>query len=223
MLRQSAGRFRLFLSLSATLGFASAAHAAKNIPVLNPSFELPGDNANFTHGPEGAYLKFNCDDWNGSGIFAVFAPNTRPYPNGIPDAKQVGVVGDETGSGALFQDVPATVQIGQTYMLSVAVGNRADYSGSGLVNLETTGGAILASSGTVTPALGAFQQVTLNYTVTENDPFVGQGLRIYLTRSGGNQTNFDNVKLTSVPAPGALLVSVLGLVPGAVAFRRRRT
>jgi predicted ATPase len=169
--------------------------------IVNGSFERDRPNPSWltVSGGMFAYPFIVPFGWRGVGSVNVNTPSYAAFPNGIPDGANTAAVGDQTRSGRLFQDVPAQLIVGTTYTLSAWVGNRASYTGSGRVRLETAAGHLLADSGIVTPAEGAFQKVTLTFTAQSDTVGLGEGLRVVLERAEGTQANFDGVRLTASP------------------------
>jgi hypothetical protein len=202
---------------------ASPVHA--NL-VVNGSFESPTPDASWVDDPAaGGNRPVPAKiptGWQGTGEVNLFRPSTVAYPSGVgPDGLQIGATGDIFGPGALFQDLPVTLIAGSTYSVSGFIGNRADSGGSGEILLETTLGAIVASTGAVTSPSGTFQKVGFSYTALPGNPNLGEGLRIVLDRPTGLQANFDDIQIT-VPEPSSLLIASLGLAGLIVAVRARK-
>jgi predicted ATPase len=170
--------------------------------VMNGSFEVDRPSASWlaVAGGAFAYPFIVPAGWQGIGSVNVNTPSYTAFPNGIPDGSNTAVVGDQTQSGRLFQDVAATLTAGHIYTLTAWVGNRANYTGSGRVLLETVTSHILADSGRVAPEEGRFEKVTINFTAQADTIGLGEGLRVVLERPDGAQANFDSVCLTvSIP------------------------
>lgn len=92
------------------------------------------------------------------------------------------------------------------------------------IQLTNSSLTTFATSGILTPGFSStMADYTISYTVEAADPLIGQGLRIMLTKeAGGNQVNFDNVRLSVVPIPepstSIVLISGIALL----GLRRRR-
>ena len=210
------------LAFAALLFAAPRLVAAQTvIPLINPSFELPHDDATFVKSSLGDYKPNALTGWSGTGNFGVYAPTT-PFPGGVPDGAQVAYI----LSGSIFQDLSATLTAGTTYTLSGYVGQRTDYGASpGSLNLETTSGTLLAGSGPIFAASGAFRFTSVNFTPLATNPNLGQRLRIVLTLQSGGQTDFDLIRLTTpaaVPEPGSVALLVGIATVGATFARKRR-
>jgi len=183
--------------------------------IVNGSFESPTPDSTWIDDPAGGGNRpvpaKIPTSWQGTGEVNLLRPSTVAYLSGaVPDGLQVGVTGDIFGPGTLLQDLPVALIAGSTYSVNGFIGNRADSGGSGEILLETTSGAILASTGAVTAPSGTFQQVGFSYTALPGNPHLGEDLRIVLHRPTGLQANFDDIQLT-VPEPSSLLMAGLGL------------
>jgi hypothetical protein len=209
---------------TAVLCFATS--ASRGDLIVNGSFENPAYNSSWITNSGGSFPFPNVipPGWQGSGEENVFRPSALAFPGGVPDGLQTGVVGDDIGPGLLFQDVAANLTAGTTYTLTAYIGSRADFTGSGMVSLETVGGTILVTSGSVSPQPGTFDQVTLSYTALTGNPDLGEGIQVVLERTGGHQANFDAIHLSATPEPGSLVlvsVSLVGL-GGYLGWKRLR-
>jgi PEP-CTERM motif len=216
---------RSYVFTVATL--ALVALPARGDLIINGTFENPAYNSTWITTSGGSFPDPDIipPGWQGTGQVNVFRPSALAFPNGVPVGLQTGVVGDDIGPGTMFQDVAAVLTAGTTYTLTAFIGSRADFTGSGEVSLETVGGSILASSGSVSPLRDTFQEVTLSYTALSADPNLGQGLEVMLERTGGHQANFNDIQLSATPEPSSLALAALGLAGVAVyaAWRRIRS
>lgn len=137
-----------------------------------------------------------------------------------------GVTGDQTcyinGNNSVWQVSLTTLVLGQTYTLTADVGSRASFSSSGFQLKMFRNGLqlsdVIATTGTIDPA---DDNVMREYSLTfENNIYDGGSLHIMLSNlPSGNQTNFDNVRLTSVPEASTLAMGTLAMLP---LLRRRR-
>ncbi|GCA80541.1 PEP-CTERM sorting domain-containing protein [Microcystis aeruginosa] len=181
---------------------------AASITILNPSFESPALN------PGGFNQLIN--NWtltNGSpqGAFRpTIGPNlnfTQAVPNGSQTAYSNG--------GTISQTLTATLQANTQYTLGAFVGQRAGGQAFPGYSIELWAGTtLLASNGSVTPAVGTFAPVTVNYTSGSSVP-LGQSLQIRLVSlSTGTspQTNFDQITLNATPIPTPEPSAILGLL-----------
>ena len=202
---------------------------AYSISIVNPSFELPDCLAGDCFGL--SYSSADIDGWSstagsGWGVFnpgMVGDPALTAYGNAIPDGSdQVAY----SAGAIIFQILAAVLTADTEYTLTFDSGRRPDTDFPGYVVRLVAGASVLAS---VSAAAGSqtdpFVTRSLTYTATAGSPYLGSALRIEL-ESEGNQSNFDNVRLTGrslnpAPAPGTLLLALLGSGM-LVAHRRRR-
>jgi hypothetical protein len=187
---------------------------ADSISIQNASFEMTnpltgacGAGCGYNYGP--------IPDWTIYGTAGSFQPNST-YFTSVPDGQTVAFISN-TG-GAISQTLTVSLLPDTTYSLSVDVGNRLDLLETGFsISLEagsTVLKTITGSNSTITP--GTFADETLTYT-TGSTPLPGD-LTIMLG-SGGFQSNFDNVQLTTsstsnsvpIPEPSELLLLCMGL------------
>ena len=211
--------------LAALAGLALAAGSVNAATILNASFE-DDDVANdsFSDGV--------AANWNPTGGSVVGTQDFGPQSPAATDGDQHGVV-SYTGR-SLSQLTAFTIADGETYTLTVDVGQVDAFSGSqGTIRLfGSTGGlgiALVNTNGTaelsgIAPGKGAY---LLNQTVTytalaSGDPFAGQQIGMMFTNSSGTQTLYDNVRLDIVAVPEPSSAALLGLGGLTLIIRRRR-
>jgi hypothetical protein len=130
-------------------------------------------------------------------------------------------------SGSLTYSGPSlgNFTIGQTYTLTVAIGQRLDTPTSSLYTIELLNGGLLADASTATSAVhGTFTDLSLSFTDLADTGTIG--IELYAANSGsGNfeQASFDNVRLVETPEPSTH-AEILGgcMLLGLVAWNRRR-
>ncbi len=218
-----------------TLGerFAAAIQGQNpTIQITNGDFESP------LQPNDGAINTGNASGWQESGgTNGTFNPNTSFYTNtNILDASG-GVVGDMDKENVLFfandtdqsvmQTLSAVAEVGTTYELTVAVGDRDAGSRTAFAGYRIellSGGVVLAAlvaASDASPGDGTFTDVTLSYTVLESDPLGELGIRIGTNgAAAGRATDFDGVSLVATPVPEPATMSLLAL--GGMAMLRRR-
>jgi hypothetical protein len=210
-------------SVIATFGLllvpASSRALADSLVVTNFSFETPAlGDGNFQSGAPG---------WTAFGSAGVYDPPAVQYPV-VSDGVQIGFTFNAPGEG-FQQDLLASLNPGGlnllqpgSYTLTVAVGNRpAQVMGGYSIALMTVNNDILASAtGMAESFPNGFTDVVIPFYASPSDPNLGEQLRIRLLDTGGGQTDFDNVRLTFVPEPSAMMLLGVG---GLLLFRQRRT
>jgi hypothetical protein len=205
-------------------------HAA-SITVPNFNFEA---NA-LADGQIGSSLIAGWTFAGSSNSFGTYNPSIDYYTNSsITDPPNSGVIGtmngarvayifNSTGAGAsITASGQHTVVTGETYLLTVAIGQRnATQQSFSRVTLSLwDGDSLLASSDVTTaPALGSFGDASLSYTAQAVD---AGNLRIQLSvPANTNYADFDNVRLSVTPVPEPATLGLMALGVAVVASRRR--
>ena len=123
--------------------------------------------------------------------------------------------GPSDPTGGIYQDVGALLP-NTTYTLTVAIGLRSDFTpgvlGSpgiiSLINGTDNTGTLLASTNGVPTTPDTWQDYTVSFTT---GPSVSGDLTVALAVAGAStyQANFDNVRLTTAPAPSVVAPTLL--------------
>jgi hypothetical protein len=176
--------------LVALVAGAAAPALAQPITVQNWNFELP------VLQPGGFTTNTTVPGWapdsGGGQSWGVFYPTVASWGYTSPEGHQ-----ELYTNGPTIQQVLGTnVEAGQTYQLRVDIIHRPNFGAQNYF-VELWGGTTLLArdSNTLSPPSGGFQVSVLTVTVAPNSPAVGQALKIKL--GGGNQSNFDEVRLTA--------------------------
>jgi hypothetical protein len=211
--------------------FASAGPVYGNIPVVNPSFEVPsvGDAYPWYNGPGGPITGWNADP--GTGVWNPFVYDAMTSTSQFTPLGLGQIAGQQvaySNGGNISQTVTTLLQANTTYVLSVLVGDRidagngeggygpADYS----VGLYAGSSPTLLGqkSGQLAPGLGSFVTETVSYTSPGvGSPLIGEPLTIQIG-SSGVQYDFDKVSLTAIPLPKSVWAG-LGLLGFLGAYR----
>jgi hypothetical protein len=204
------------VALSAILiGFAfiSGSASADSIAVQNASFEtIAPVGLPYSCGTGCAYNVGPIPGWSYTGgVSGSFQPGSTL--TGEPDG---GSTIAYTNGGTISQDLGVDLAPDTTYLLSVWVGDRTDAPSTYTISLDAGTDAVCTTSGSSTALNpGGFADVTCTYT-TGNSPLTGD--LMILLGAGSGQGDFDDVSLTTVPAPepSSIALESLGLL--ALAF-----
>lgn len=218
-----------FVSTSAILLWAVNVAQCANIPILNPSFEA--DVLNCNAGDPACVLQNQAPNgWSesttapsgspsglaGGGFYGAYKPGAAQYMAGVPNGVNVAFMSTGVYSVSLSQTLTSTLQVNDTYTLSVYVGLRSDSNvvnppyGCSPFNVSLMAGGnilntLLLSDGNASCTLAKFGQfVKLSFTYSSglNPPGLGNPLQIVLTVAGSGTTaqpaeiDFDEITLT---------------------------
>jgi hypothetical protein len=204
---------------------------AGTITVNNPSFETLPAGYNLFNFPYFANVatdpNYNIPGWTATtnaGALGYAAgqqwPGCCSYISPPPVGPDIAFLSE----GKISQTVGQTAVQGVTYTLQVDVGFRTDLTNDGTVALVVGSNTIYAT-GTSNQHSGNWYNWTAIYTATAAD--AGQSISIVLSNPtiGGDQGDYDNVRLTdnATPLPAALPLFATGLgVMGLLGWRRNR-
>lgn len=202
--------------LSAAAIVVATPALAVPLTIVNPSFE---DRVLACAPGFGCFIDGDIPGWSVSTIpqTATFKPSTNAtgiFPGGIPNGVNVAAVGNQTGTGAIWQTLGAILQPNTAYSLSAAIGRRADFPYSGYSMELNAGQTILMSSSSANPALGHFSIDSFTFVTTTNTIGLGQPIVIRLkSLVSGAQVDFDSITLNAapIPEPSTSLLMLLGL------------
>ena len=208
------------LSVCLSFSFAAAASATP-IAVNNPSFENSPSTPSGCAGIGCAYGTTSPSGWSGGGSFIPGNPGNTLYFNYVPDGSVVAY----SNAGNITQTVGATIIAGDTYTMSVYIGQRSDSGGvySSFAGLMI-GGILYTATGT-TPTEGNWSLYTVNVLGTAG--MAGDSIQIVLGQNS-YQGDFDDVSLSYTapsvtPEPSSISLMALGLVVIFYMVFRRRT
>lgn len=214
-------KFSFVISVLGLLIVAQPKALATLISVENSSFEdySVTDNTWTTGG-----LGLNGLGWatsaSGEDLVGVWNPLDSHFDGAIPDGQNVAYSHGYNLSQTLTESLTANM----TYTLEVDIGYAIYGSGppfGGYTIQLLAGGNLLAEdSNSLVPDKGDFITSTVIFNAIAGNPHLGQALQIKLL-SGGQETIFDDVRLSSVPIPPAVLLFGSGLI-ALVGLKRKK-
>jgi hypothetical protein len=200
---------------------------ATSITVLNPSFEtVPVGGFPETGGCSGTGCQYNSGsipDWTLSdpGDSGEWQPgNSTSFFN--PPGAEDGTTVAYTNGGAISQTVTPLSVAGETYTLTVWVGDRADVGTSGDFVDLVIGGTDYAAAPVDGGSLTSGQWTEFQAVAVASASGDTIGIQM---GSSGVQGDFDNVSLSAVvPEPGTWALMLAGFAGlGAMLRARRKT
>ena len=175
-----------------------------DISINNPSFEAPKQAS------DGDINTGAVTGWSESGgTIGNFNVSTDDYTTTDSTDSNGGVVGSMDSTNALFfastanesvsQTLSESIVVGNTYELTVAVGDRDNGDDAGfagyILQLSDGDSVLKTVSSNASPADGTFSDVVLTYTAQAGDSGA-LGITIGTTNAGsGRSTDLDNVRL----------------------------
>lgn len=178
-----------------SLTFTMSKDTRHNIQINDSSFEsvgIIGDGASI-YNPAGLGWTFS------SGTAGIYDYSSSSMDEQSTEGENVLFM--NTVGGTVSQTLSETFDRNSTYVLQVDVGNRKDLAGFADYEVRIkAGGEILASDGSVSPAEGDFETLTITLdgaTIAENSAGVGQPIEIEFYKNTGIEVAFDNVRMTA--------------------------
>lgn len=205
--------------LCALLAISPITAKAASISIVNAGFEDTGQVLDHLDPVRGDYA-FGAIGWtvtaSQSGTYDPLTGAGKPYATGVPDGR-VGFM----NSGILSQTLSATFLAGTDYLLSFDVGHRRDTGFPSATAMIFAGSSAtpVKSIALTDPGSGNFLTEYLTLSASDIAPYIGQSIGIKFA-SQDVQVNIDNVFLSTVPLPSALLLFMSGF--GMLGFSMRR-
>lgn len=207
--------------------------------INNPQFsENPVDYSTWSSGGYGNYYPSGFivpDGWTGVESVNVnyFSANSASYPK-VPVASYAAVCGTtQTPAGYLYQNISyqnneVTLEAGYTYTLTVDFGNRSDYGGVGLIEINAVNGSTVTTlaSADVSAGAGAFETWKVPYIATAGNLYLGQTLQVWLGAASSpsqNQADFENVRFSAATTPEPFTLALCAGGLGLAMARRRKS
>ncbi|KEQ17775.1 tandem-95 repeat protein [Endozoicomonas numazuensis] len=177
-----------------SLTFTSTKVTNRNIAIGDSSFESQNlSDGAWNDNPESSSWTFS-HQWNG-----IKNENSTGMDEQATEGDNIAYINNDNTT--ISQTLTENFDPNSSYQLQIDIGNRK--SESGLANYEVrikAGGITLASDGSVSPAEGQFETLTLNLegsSIASDSAAIGQPLTIELIKISGPQIFFDNVRLTA--------------------------
>lgn len=178
-----------------SLTFTSTKVTNRSIAIGDASFESQNlSDGGFIHNPGSSSWTFSGNNSNG-----IHNYNSSAMDEQAAEGDDAAFINDD--GGTITQTLSENFDRNTTYELKIDIGNRKDFSG--LADYEVrikAGGITLSSDGSVSPAEGQFETLTLNLNgsnIAADSAAIGQPLVIELYKASGPQIAFDNVRLTA--------------------------
>ena len=198
-----------------------------SVPILSEATPVTINNSGFENTTlgDGAW-QVGIQGWEISDNAGVWNP-LYGFNNGFPEnGNNVSWINSGSISQVLNHELAANTEL----ILSVDVGWRLDNNRPAYEVQLWAGNNSLASESSTTLVKGDFVTSLLSYDVTAWNPYIGEQLKIVLSKTGGGQVNFDNVWLSNngptspvpVPEPSTMLLFGSGLLGLGRFIRKKR-
>jgi len=222
-----------YLSVAVSIAAGVSSARAASVTVPNASFESPV-TTNFTMIPSESGA---TGEWERVGLFAAVVLSTGPNAYNYAPAGLHGLQygnGSASGGASIFQDIAAYDgsgspdqywQAGYVYTMTIGVFARQDslpsttsslnlnfYSRQSLADARTRLATTVVVPADLSPS--EIRDFEVSYTVLPGDPAVGKPIGIWMETTAGTSGDwgFDNVRVTYIPEPSALLLASVGLL-----------
>ncbi len=186
-----------------SLTFTANKQTKRSIDIGDASFESVGIQSDgaFIHQPSASAWSFSTSS---DGIHDYMSDSFNDQSsNGSGEQATDGYNAAFINSdgGVISQTLTENFDRNSTYELMVDIGNRKN--SAGLADYEVrikAGGVTLISDGSVSPAEGEYETLTLNLdgsSIAAESAAIGQPITIELVKNSGYQIVFDNVRMTA--------------------------
>ena len=202
--------------------FACQCSTRLSAQIVNHSFETPalddGDAFDADH-------FFGWSAIGGGGNTGIYNPHDSDFISGSLHGENLAYANPGVFGGGGIQQTTNTPLEPGTYELIATVGRRVNHTVVGYSNELWVGNTSLTPSFVdhPMPTEGALVEATTRYDIGAGHPLLGQPIQIRLfTSVGGNQTNWDNIRIVQVPEPASFSAALPAAVLGPLALARRR-
>ena len=187
-----------------SLTFTMTKDTKRTISIIDSSFENVGtlSNGGYIHQPSTRGWTFSSSsdgihDYDSSAFNDQSADGTGGEE--APDGYNAAFINSD--GAVISQTLSENFDRNTDYQLQVDIGNRKNYVGMGDYEVRiTAGGVTLVSDGSLTPAEGEFETLTIDLdgsSIAADSAVIGQPITIELVKNSGDQVAFDNVRLTA--------------------------
>ena len=204
----------VLVAFVALVSFQPGGAKAAVIPIVNGDFQ---DTLTLTLGSSATLGNYELSavGWTITGTGGTFQPTigpAKPYTSGTPNNRVGFLNGSVVSPSQMEQTLSDNFSAGLDYLLTFDVGHRRDVGFPSLataVIFDATTDTNLITLTLLDPGNDSFSTQSLLLSSSLASSVAGNQIGIRFT-SNGSQLNLDNVSLSALPVPSALLLFVSG-------------
>ena len=177
-----------------SLTFTASKQTKRNVEIGDSSFESQTlDDGAWADNPSGTPWQFS-HHWNGIKDY-----NSATLDEQATEGENAAYINND--GTTISQQLSENFDRNTVYELQVDIGNLKTVAGMADYEVRIkAGGEILASDGSVTPAEGQFDTLTLNLdgsSIAADSVAIGQPITLEFVKNSGEQLAIDNVRMTA--------------------------